>query len=114
MNRNAVLRSFFSGAALLSLASVSLFGCDKKEGATTTGGASAAKTTKADGPPCPELKKDGWDRGPETNFGGNGCSEAKLGKFTCTVHGDLAKWKASAEGNACKPLVNSNFWCCDQ
>ena len=112
MIRTAVIRSFLSGAALLSLASLSLFGCDKKEGATTTTKTSSAK--KPDGPPCPALKKDGWDRGPESNFGGNGCTDAKLGKFTCTVHGDLEKWKASTEGKACKPLVNSNFWCCDQ
>jgi hypothetical protein len=113
MIRTAVIKSFFGGAALLSLACVSLVGCDKKDAPSgTTSKTSSAK--KADGPACPEMKKDGWDRGPETNFGGNGCSEAKLGKYTCTVHGDLDKWKASAEGKACKPLVNSNFWCCDQ
>lgn len=114
MIRAASIRSFSSSAALLSLACVSLLGCDKKEQSTGTSGASAAKPTKADGSPCPALKKDGWDRGPEQNFGGNGCSEAKLGKFTCTVHGDLEKWKTSTDGKACKPLVNSNFWCCDQ
>jgi hypothetical protein len=110
-----IRRSVLSSAALLALASVSLFACDKKEqSSSASGSASSAAAKKADGPACPELKKDGWDRGAETNFGGNGCSEAKLGKFTCTVHGDLAKWKASTEGKACKPLVNSNFWCCDQ
>jgi hypothetical protein len=112
MVRTAVIKSVVSSAALLSLATLSLLACDKKEGASTTTGTSSAK--KADGPPCPKLEKDGWDRGPETNFGGNGCADAKLGKFTCTVHGDLDKWKASTEGKACKPLVNSNFWCCDQ
>ena len=111
MIRTAVIRSLLSSAVLLSLASVPLLGCDKKEGSTTT---STSSAKKADGPACPKLEKDGWDRGPETNFGGNGCSDAKLGKFTCTVHGDLEKWKASTEGKACKPLVNSNFWCCDQ
>ena len=114
MIRNAVLKSFFSSAALLSLASLSLFACDKKEQSSSKSGSASTAAKKADGPACPELKKDGWDRGAETNFGGNGCSEAKLGKYTCTVHGDLAKWKASTEGKACKPLVNSNFWCCDQ
>jgi hypothetical protein len=114
MIRTAVFRSFLSSAALLSLASVSLFACDKKEQSTASTSTSAAKPSKAEGPPCPALKKDGWDRGPEGNFGGNGCSDAKLGKFTCTVHGDLEKWKTSTEGKACKPLVNSNFWCCDQ
>lgn len=113
MVRTAVIKSFVSGVALLSLASALLLACDKKDGGTTTG-ASSAKAKAPDGPACPKLEKDGWDRGPETNFGGNGCSEAKLGKFTCTVHGDLAKWKASTEGKACKPLPNSNFWCCDQ
>ena len=112
MVRTVAIGSLVSSAALLVLASVSLVGCDKKDGGTTTGTSSATK--KADGPACPKLEKDGWDRGPETNFGGNGCSEAKLGKFTCTVHGDLEKWKASAEGKACKPLPNSNFWCCEQ
>ena len=113
MFRTAVIRSFLSSAALLSLASLSLFACDKKEQSTTTT-ANSSSAKKADGPPCPAMKKDGWDRGPEENFGGHGCSDAKLGKFTCTVHGDLDKWKASAEGKACKPLVNSNFWCCEQ
>ena len=112
MVRTLVVRSLLSTAVLLAVASVSLVGCDKKEGGTT--GTSTAKSKAPDGPPCPKLEKDGWTRGPETNFGGNGCSEAKTGKFTCTVQGDLEKWKASAEGKACKPLVNSNFWCCDQ
>jgi hypothetical protein len=112
MIRTAGVKYLVSSAALLSCASLSLLACDKKGEGTTTGTSSAAK--KPDGPPCPKIEKDGWDRGPETNFGGNGCADAKQGKFTCTVHGDLDKWKASTEGKACKPLVNSNFWCCDQ